>query len=66
MGADQSVSVDHSSVMQTVTHMLGLVVLIFLTVGFVIMTKERADALNVVLAMRDTADGGASGGLAGA
>lgn len=53
MGADQSVSVDHSSVMQTVTHMLGLVVLIFLTVGFVIMTKERADALNVVLAMRD-------------
>jgi diguanylate cyclase (GGDEF)-like protein len=53
MGADQSVSVDHSSLMQTVTHMLGLVVLIFLTVGFVIMTKERADALNVVLAMRD-------------
>jgi hypothetical protein len=47
MGADQSVSVDHSSLMQTVTHMLGLVVLIFLTVGFVIMTKERADALNV-------------------
>ena len=28
MGADQSVSVDHSSLMQTVTHMLGLVVLI--------------------------------------
>lgn len=53
MGADQSVSVDHSSLMQTITHMLGLVVLIFLTVGFVIMTKERADALNVVLAMRD-------------
>lgn len=53
LGADQSVSVDHSSLMQTITHMLGLVVLIFLTVGFVIMTKERADALNVVLAMRD-------------
>ena len=53
VGADQSVSVDHSSLMQTVTHMLGLVVLIFLTVGFVIMTKERADALNVVMAMRD-------------
>ena len=53
IGAKQSVSVDHSSWIQTVTHTLGLVALIFLTLGFVIMSKERADALNVVLAMRD-------------
>lgn len=53
VGLDQSVAVNHSNPIQTVTHVLGMVVLIFLTVGFVFMTKERADSLNVRLAMRD-------------
>jgi diguanylate cyclase (GGDEF)-like protein len=53
VGTVQSTSITESSPLQTVTHLLGLVVMIFLTVGFVIMTKERSDALNVVLAMRD-------------
>jgi diguanylate cyclase (GGDEF)-like protein len=53
LGVEQSVSVNSPSALQAITHQLGLVVVIFLTVGFVIMTKERSDALNVVLAMRD-------------
>lgn len=53
LGLDQSVAVDRSSPIQTVTHMLGTIGIILLTVGFVIMTKERADSLNLLLAMRD-------------
>lgn len=53
LGVEQSVSVNSPSALQAITHQLGLVVVIFLTVGFVIMTKERSDALNLVLAMRD-------------
>lgn len=52
-GVDQSVSVDQSSLLQSATHTLGMVGIILLTVGFVIMNKERADSLNVELAMRD-------------
>lgn len=53
VGSNQSVALGQLSSLQTATHLLGLVVAIFLTVGFLIMTKERSDALNVVLAMRD-------------
>jgi len=52
-GIDQSVSVNQSSLIQSATHMLGMVSVIMLTVGFVIMNKERADSLNLELAMRD-------------
>lgn len=53
LGVSQSVALGQSSSLQTATHMLGMVSVILLTVGFVIMNKERADSLNVELAMRD-------------
>ena len=53
LGVDQSVAVGESSPLQTATHTLGMVSVILMTVGFVIMNKERADSLNVELAMRD-------------
>ncbi len=52
-GAAAMLSLTQSSLMQTLTFLGALTSLLLLAIGFVLMSKERADELNQILATRD-------------
>ncbi len=51
------VSMTISSPIQTISFLVALVVLTLLSIGFVLMSKDRADDLNRILAIRDELTG---------